>query len=175
MQFKNCLFDKNFVFFIDIRTYYYLQNKKIPYNKLMHARNTNQKKLILEIMEENYTHPTADEIYEKARAIDPHISRGTVYRNLAVLSENGSLLKISVPDAADHYDITLKNHYHFCCKNCQKMYDAPFDEACLAKIENITAEISKKMGNDGFSVDSHNLIFTGLCPKCSENVIGTEN
>ncbi len=142
----------------------------------MTARNTNQRKIILKVMEENYTHPTADEIYEKARSLEPHISRGTVYRNLAVLSKRGDLLKISVPDGADHYDITLKNHYHFCCKNCQKMYDAPANAECLEKMEKIVKEISEKMKNNSFSVDSHSLIFTGLCPECSaDKALTTKN
>ncbi len=63
----------------------------------MQTRNSNQRKIIMEIMKDNYTHPTADEIYEQARLVDVHISRGTVYRNLGLLSETGEILKISVP------------------------------------------------------------------------------
>ncbi len=136
------------------------------HNKIMATRNTNQRKLILEIMDGNFSHPTADEIYEKARLLDPHISRGTVYRNLALLSQAGLLLKISIPNGADHYDSTLKNHYHFCCKSCNKMFDTP--ENSISKIKNIAASISSKMNEDGFLVEGHNLVFTGLCPECNK-------
>ena len=54
----------------------------------MQVRNTNQRKIILEILKNNYTHPTADEIFEKARAIDEHISRGTVF-----LQKQGKFLR----------------------------------------------------------------------------------
>lgn len=128
----------------------------------MQVRNSNQRKIILEIMKDNFTHPTADEIYEKARTIDAHISRGTVYRNLGFLSETGEILKISVPNGSDHYDSRLNEHYHFCCSNCGKMYDVP------GTINVETEMVSTEMAKDGFSVNAHNLIFTGLCPKCNK-------
>ena len=127
----------------------------------MQIRNTNQRKIIMDIMQDNYSHPTADEIYEAARKIDSHISRGTVYRNLAFLAEQGSILKISVPDGSDHYDSTLKEHYHFCCKNCSKMYDLPD----TAKVE-LSAAI-QNMTDQGFKISEHNLIVFGLCPSCN--------
>lgn len=127
----------------------------------MQNRNTNQRNLILEIMKGNTTHPTADEIYEQARAIDNKISRGTVYRNLGLLSDQGKILKISTTDGPDHYDSTLSEHYHFCCKECNRMFDVPPS----VKIE-IQSQ-SKEMETEGFVIDGHNLIFTGLCPECN--------
>lgn len=112
-------------------------------------------------MKDNCTHPTADEIYERAREINPHISRGTVYRNLALLSKTGEILKIRVPDGSDHYDSSLHEHYHFCCKSCGKMHDVPGEIKIQAK------KVSDEMAKDGFTVDSHSLIFTGLCPSCN--------
>ena len=82
----------------------------------------------------------ADEIYEKAHAVDEHISRGTVYRNLGFLAESGEILKISVPNQADHYDSTLREHYHFCCSNCGKMCDVPE----VIKIEASDAKIKQQ-------------------------------
>lgn len=128
----------------------------------MQVRNTNQRKIILDIMKNNYTHPTAEEIYEKARAIDPHISRGTVYRNLGFLSERGEILKICVTNGSDHYDSTLYEHYHFCCNECGKMTDIPE----TVKIE--TTMVSEHMEREGFKISSHNLLFSGLCPECNK-------
>jgi len=126
----------------------------------MQVRNTNQRKIILDIMKDNFSHPTADEIYEAARAIDGHISRGTVYRNLGFLAETGEILKICVPNGSDHYDSMLHEHYHFCCDKCGKMYDVPE----TVKVE--TKAVSEQMAKTGFNVTAHNLIFTGLCPEC---------
>lgn len=128
----------------------------------MQVRNTNQRKIILDIMKNNYTHPTADEIYEKARSVDSHISRGTVYRNLGFLADTGDILKICVPNGPDHYDCNLYEHYHFCCNKCGRMYDVPE----TVKVDTVT--VSEQMGKNGFNIDSHNLIFTGLCPDCNK-------
>lgn len=130
----------------------------------MQVRNTNQRKLVLDIMTQNYTHPTADEIFEKARSLDEHISRGTVYRNLAFLAETGQIKKIVVPNGSDHYDCTLTPHYHFCCDNCKKLYDVP--ETVKVK----TKPVFVQMEQNGFCVKSHNLIFTGLCPACNKQL-----
>lgn len=127
----------------------------------MQVRNTNQRKIILQIMKDNFTHPTADEIFEQARSIDSHISRGTVYRNLDFLSETGEILKISVPNSSTHYDCTLREHYHFCCNKCKKLYDVPAG----LKIE--TDSVSEQMTKEGFEIESHNFIFLGLCPSCN--------
>ena len=81
----------------------------------MQVRNTQQKRLILSLMDGNKNHPTADQIYELARQQDPHISRGTVYRNLHQLVEQNVLLKILVPNSSDHYDSRTYFHYHFYC------------------------------------------------------------
>lgn len=127
----------------------------------MQVRNTNQRKIILQIMKDNFTHPTADEIFEQARSIDSHISRGTVYRNLDFLSETGEILKISVPNGSNHYDSTLQEHYHFCCNKCKKLYDIP------AGLALETDSVSEQMSKEGFEVKAHNFIFLGLCPSCN--------
>lgn len=132
-------------------------------DKLMQVRNTNQRKLILDLMAGNYNHPTADEIYELARKADSHISRGTVYRNLNFLSESGSILKINVPDGADHYDCTVKQHYHFHCTLCNRIFDVP------ESVELQMDSASKEMQEKGFLVEGHNLIFTGICPDCKKS------
>ena len=59
----------------------------------MQNRNSAQRSLILDIMAGNKTHPTANEIYEEARKKHPHISRGTVYRNLNFLVDSKNILR----------------------------------------------------------------------------------
>lgn len=124
-------------------------------------RNTQQKKLISELMQDNISHPTADDIYLRARTIDAHISRGTVYRNLNLLAAQGSIRRINTVCGPDHYDCRTDSHYHFVCDDCGKMYDIPvsYDDAL-----DVSAE---KMANAGFKVNGHRLIFTGECPECA--------
>ena len=58
------------------------------------TRMTNQRRIILEELRKVDTHPTVDELYTIVKARMPHISLGTVYRNLDLLAEMGEVLKI---------------------------------------------------------------------------------
>ena len=74
-------------------------------------RNTKQKKLIYEIVDNSHNHMTANEVYEKARESINNISLGTVYRILNVLSNNHQIRRITTKSGVDHFDsITNENH-----------------------------------------------------------------
>ena len=90
----------------------------------------------------------------------PRISRGTVYRNLNLLAETGWIRRLAVNGGADHYDCRLKDHYHFVCRNCNKVFDTPIP---YADSLNHTP-----VGMDGFKTEWHNLLLIGLCPACAD-------
>jgi len=123
----------------------------------MTTRNTRQRQLILSLMEDNHAHPTADEVYERARALDAHISRGTVYRNLHALVEAGLITHVTLPDSADRYDCRADHHYHFLCRACGKTVDLPMP---------YREELNDVAGLPGYAVESHRLLLMGLCPNC---------
>ena len=85
-------------------------------------RNTIQKDLVRNTVYEMRRHVTANEVYEFIKEAYPTIGKGTVYRNLDILVEEGALRKVEVPDGPNRFDFTLKNHYHscHCCNNCNK-------------------------------------------------------
>lgn len=124
-------------------------------------RNTRQRALILEIVRATSSHPTADEIYELARERDPSISKGTVYRNLNLLSGMNEIRKLPMPVGPDHYDFNMDNHYHFICRNCCKVVDAniPYQDELNGAGTNMPDYIT----------EWHRLILVGLCPECSKN------
>lgn len=124
------------------------------------TRNTPQRQLIRGLMEGNRTHPTADEIYELARRKNPTISRGTVYRNLNLLSESGEIRRLSMPVGPDHYDSQMQNHYHFLCRCCNRVFDTglPYDD----QLNLVTP------GIPGCKTEWHRLILVGLCPECNQ-------
>lgn len=123
----------------------------------MQQRNTRQRQIVLDAVRERMDHPTADEIYLDVRNVDSHISRGTVYRNLNVLSENGEILHIKVP-TADRFDLRPDKHYHIICTSCDKVFDVP---------SPYTEELDKTAeSSTGFKVSRHRTVFEGICPKC---------
>ena len=126
--------------------------------KNIKRRNTQQRKVILDILRSTNIHPTADWIYERARQYIPNISLGTVYRNLKILRDEGLILELS-DGKQSRFDGRIDEHFHFKCSNCNSIYDVDTEEAV-----RINEEILQK---EGYQVHSYDITFTGICPKCN--------
>ncbi|WP_207145094.1 Fur family transcriptional regulator [Persephonella atlantica] len=126
--------------------------------KNIKRRNTQQRKVILDILRSTDIHPTADWIYERARQYIPNISLGTVYRNLKILRDEGLILELS-DGKQSRFDGRIDEHFHFKCSNCNSIYDVDTEEAV-----RINEEILQK---EGYQVHSYDITFTGICPKCN--------
>ncbi len=124
-----------------------------------------QREVVLEIMKNTRTHPTAEEIYFKALQKEPKISKSTVYRNINILVENGALKRITIPNKPDRYDYFYKEHNHAVCSECGKVFDFtyPFNR------EDIERKINSQIGKE-FKVDCVKVV--GICDDCkSKNKI----
>lgn len=119
-------------------------------------RHTFQKALIGKAIHA-LNHPSADDVYTHVSKSHPSISKATVYRNLAKLADSGHILRISVPNGADHFDYQIHKHYHFHCDICHQLFDMqiPYNEQ-LNQVNPV---------ND-FIIKGHSLIFSGICDKC---------
>src|SRR5659263_154499 len=124
----------------------------------MEKRSTIQKQLVLDEVMKSASHLTADDVYNIIVIKYSNISKGTVYRNLNSLVDDGQLRRISVPDAADRFDATNKPHYHIKCKICYVFNDV--DTPYISDIDIKIADIT------GFELEGHDIIFKGICPKC---------
>ena len=124
----------------------------------MERRNTVQKDLVRNAVLTMKRHVTAEEVYEYVRQEHPVIGKGTVYRNLGILSEEGSIRRIEVPNGPDRFDGNIHPHCHFLCKECGKVLDIDVDpKPELDALAN---------SNFGGMVDSHVTLFLGQCPNC---------
>lgn len=120
--------------------------------KYSHQRNA-----ILENLCSRTDHPTADELFFDLRSEMPNLSLGTLYRNLALLQENGTIQKFHCGNA-DRFDGNNSLHYHLICKECNRLYDL--------KHEPLTEINSAFESQYGGKIDSHLLIFYGTCENC---------
>ena len=71
-------------------------------------------------------HFTADELFEKARALDSNASRATLYRTLALLVESGLLHEIDLGKGVTSYDpnfIDSPDHNHLICMDCSEVIE----------------------------------------------------
>ena len=106
-------------------------------------------------------HPTAETIYSCLREDQPRISLGTVYRNLALLTELGEIRKISTGDGPDHFDGDISQHHHFICRQCRQVIDLP--------MENIDYILEAAEKNFQGQVEGYVANFYGLCEECAKN------
>ena len=114
--------------------------------------------MVLDAVNEMHRHVTADQIYTFVKEKYPSIGRGTVYRNLGILVEEGKVRKVEVPDGSDRFDFTLENHYHVECVKCGEIFDVDMDE-----IPDLKKKIHDTHGMEFLTYD---IFFKGICPEC---------
>ena len=86
---------------------------------------TRQQQLIYDIVASGPAHPTAEEVFVRAREALPSLARGTVYRNLGRLTEEGRIGKVEMPGAPARYDRLSRPHPHWICPVCGRVEDLP--------------------------------------------------
>lgn len=121
-------------------------------------RNTPQRAVILEELRKVTSHPTAVELYGMVRRRLPKISLGTVYRNLDLLAEMGTIRKVSLGGAEARFDGDTERHDHIRCVRCGRL-----DDVAGVAVDLPNGE-TDKMG--GYTVIGHRLELVGVCPEC---------
>ena len=107
-------------------------------------------------------HPTADVVYSAVRKDFPHISLGTVYRNLSLLADLGEIARLRLSDGIDHFEADTSPHYHFICTHCNSVIDLD-----LKSIEAVDAYNGTEL--DGNRIAGHVTYFYGTCCDCCRN------
>ncbi len=103
-------------------------------------------------------HPTAEVIYRSLRKDFPNISLGTVYRNLALLTELGEIQTISTGEGPDRFDGNVAPHYHFQCRGCGALMDLQ-----MQSLEHINLLAQHEFSGE---IDGHSVFFYGRCRDC---------
>jgi len=126
----------------------------------MERRNTVQRNLVLNAVYNLKGHVTADEVYNYIIKDHPGVGKGTVYRNLGILAENGDILKVEIPNDPDRFDFTLKEHYHVRCVKCGMVSDVDMDA-----LPDLRANIHNTHGMEFLN---YNILFNGICSDCGK-------
>ena len=127
----------------------------------MIRRQTRQREAILKVLRRADSHPTADWIYDEVRKVIPNISKGTVYRNLKILLEEGEISELNLSGSVSRYEGSQEDHYHFRCERCGRVFDLE---------EPVNKELDEKIAQrTGFEVSYHQLEFRGICKDCQQN------
>lgn len=120
----------------------------------MTTRNTIQKEIIRSTLCSLKSHPTAPMLYEEIHKVHPTISRSTVYRVLAQMAEEGTILRIGLSESDDRFDGTLYRHGHIRCRCCGAVADIP------------AVAMADPSDTAGYLIEGYAVEYRGLCPNC---------
>ena len=131
-----------------------------PRTKVHGKKYSRQREVILNLLRGTRSHPDAQWIYERARRALPRLSLGTVYRNLRLMDENGSIIRLAWGGPQERYDGDVQPHDHVICDRCGIIVDL---DDCLDK-----SLIDHAARASGMLITGHKLDFHGLCAACQK-------
>ena len=123
------------------------------------VRPTRQRAVVFEELAREPNDVTAIQLYERLRARGENVSLATVYRTLALLSEQGAV------DTLTHHAGELcyrlcgdEHHHHLVCTECHRVVE-------LAGCD-LDAWVKRSAKQHGFSATSHQVEIAGVCSSC---------
>jgi Fur family peroxide stress response transcriptional regulator len=119
-------------------------------------KRTPQRLAILEHLDGNKSHPSADEIFRVVAKKNPSMSFATVYNTLNTLVETGAVRELTIDPDRKRYDPDTSAHHHLICLDCKKIVDIPGD---------VAVEVPRGATKD-FVVTGNHIEFYGICAPC---------
>ena len=123
-------------------------------------RMTPQREVLLRLLSQTRTHPTADELFRKVRRQLPSVSHATVYRNLQELVRARLIATLERAGGPIQYDANPDDHHHFVCTRCGRVTDI-----YLSEVEYAIDE--ERSGMTAARIDRAELQLHGLCVACA--------
>lgn len=121
---------------------------------------TPERKLIIELLQEDTSHPCMDEIHQRAKVQMPDISRTIVFNTVTELELFGEIKKLDfITGNSSRYDTNIMPHSHLYCTRCHRVFDIEI---------GLDAFIIDPEKFSGFDIEAAQVIFYGVCPDCQE-------
>jgi Fur family peroxide stress response transcriptional regulator len=118
-------------------------------------RFTPQRQHVYGVLLQKRDHPTAEEVFIRAKRGMPDISMATVYNCLDALVKCGLARQVTLERGAARFCPNMREHYHFYCDSCESVFDI-----------DLPAETGLKLPQ-GFKAERYDIAIHGLCPACS--------
>jgi Fur family peroxide stress response transcriptional regulator len=118
-------------------------------------RFTPQRERVYSVLLDKRDHPTAEEVFIRAKQEMPEISMATVYNCLEALVQCGLARQVKMERGATRFCPNMQEHCHFYCEKCDSIFDiglAPGDRCRLPA---------------GYKADRIEVTIHGRCPACS--------
>ena len=119
-------------------------------------RLTPQRQQVYDVLLQKRDHPTAEEVFMRAKKAMPEISHATVYNCLDALVKSGLARQVNVERGATRFCPNMAEHGHFHCSACGMIYDVelPRELPCVTMPR-------------GFKAERHDVTIHGLCAECA--------
>ena len=119
---------------------------------------TPQRLAVYKALHESKEHPTAEKLFGELQPAYPTMSLATVYKTIEILAQLNLIKILNTGEDSFRYDADTREHAHIKCVKCQDMGDVmDLDIGSLINaVENKT----------GYEVNTQQLYFYGVCPKC---------
>lgn len=125
------------------------------------GRSTRQRQAVLEALRLLCSaHPTADDVFAEVRKRMPSISLGTVYRNLRVLVDQGTIAELFAVESVRRYDGNTEPHAHVLCVECGRIADAQPPRAAMQEFVSVAGD------STGYWISGYRVELYGVCPDC---------
>jgi Fe2+ or Zn2+ uptake regulation protein len=120
-------------------------------------RFTPQRQQVYDVLQRKRDHPTADEVFIRAKKQMPEISHATVYNCLDALVKSGLVRQVALDRGATRFCPNMHEHCHFYCDECDRVFDVEFPEKA-----HTTVTLPK-----GFRAKHFDIAIHGLCADCA--------
>lgn len=122
-------------------------------------RHTRQRRLVLDVVMASHDHPTAAQVFRRARRRSPGIAYATIYNALGWWVARGALRQFTFGSAATRYDRNNARHDHAICTRCGRLIDT-----AVRLPRSLLARVGRKTQ---FRIASHHVQFLGICARCA--------
>lgn len=121
------------------------------------GKATSQRILIWTALQDDRSHPTAEDLYRRLKPGAPSLSLTTLYNVLNELVEWGDLRRFDTGDGHIHFDPDTSGHAELVCMRCHAVIDAPVGSVPEHRVPE---------GVAGYVIVSHSEQYFGYCPDC---------
>ncbi|QCR23310.1 Fur family transcriptional regulator [Pontibacter sp. SGAir0037] len=118
---------------------------------------THQRIVVYEALHELHGHhPTAEEVFQRLRPVNPSISLGTVYKTLDSFAERELVKRVLSEEGGKRYDANNLAHNHIYCSNTKEIMDYQDEE-----LEALLVSFFQKRNMENFEIKSISVQLTG--------------
>jgi Fur family peroxide stress response transcriptional regulator len=120
-------------------------------------RLTPQRQQVYDVLVQKRDHPTAEEVFIRAKKQMPEISHATVYNCLDALVKSGLARQVTVDRGATRFCPNMQEHGHFHCDTCGAVLDV-----------DLADELAGVSLPRGFQPLRYEVAIHGVCADCAQ-------